>query len=101
MFGGPKNYSYKSVNARTPERKTVCKVRGITLCYAAAQLVNFGSIRDMILGTDVRDAISVGTDKMMKHKMRKCDGSGLAVADTIAIVSEQEVLYRVSFHKRR
>ena len=28
--GGPKNYAYKIVNSMTDERKTICKVRGIT-----------------------------------------------------------------------
>jgi hypothetical protein len=45
VSGGPKNYAYKIVNASTSEKKTVCKVRGMTLNYAASQLVNFDSIR--------------------------------------------------------
>jgi hypothetical protein len=40
VSGGPNNYAYTTVNSRTRERKTVCKVRGITLNYAPAQLVN-------------------------------------------------------------
>ena len=47
VSGGPKYYAYRTVNTRTVEKKTVCKVRGITLNYAAAQLVNFDSRRDM------------------------------------------------------
>jgi hypothetical protein len=47
VSGGPKNYAYKIVNASTLETKTVCKVRGITLNYSAAQLVNFATIREM------------------------------------------------------
>jgi len=31
--GGPKNCAYRTVNVRTPERKT--KVRGVTLNYTA------------------------------------------------------------------
>ena len=49
VSGGPKNYAYKSVDSVTSEEKTVCKVRGITLNYSASQLVNFESIRRMIL----------------------------------------------------
>jgi hypothetical protein len=43
VSGGPKDYAYK-----TSKKKTGCEVRGITLNYATAQLVNFDSIRDMI-----------------------------------------------------
>ena len=71
LSGGPKNYAYKIVNASTLETKTVCKMRGITLNYTAAQLVNFDSIRDMILGVDDRDVITVRTDKKIKRKTKK------------------------------
>jgi hypothetical protein len=99
VSGGLKNYAFKIVNARTSETKTICRVRGITLNHSAAQLVNFDSIRDLILGTDSREIITVRTDWKIKRKMR-CDGSGPSSADTVTIVSESEV-YRVSFHKRR
>ena len=49
VSGGPKNYAYRIVDSATGERKTVCKVRGITLNYNASHLVNFDVIRDMIL----------------------------------------------------
>jgi len=71
LSGGPKNYAYKIVNASTLETKTVCKMRGITLNYTAAQLVNFDSIRDMILGVDDRDVITVRTDKKIKRKTKR------------------------------
>jgi hypothetical protein len=102
VSGGPKNYAYRTVNTRTLERKAICKVRGITLNYATSQLVNFGSIRDMILDTDAREVITVRTERKIKRNMRKRDGSGFPGADTIAVVSEPEArVYRVSFHKRR
>jgi len=56
---------------------TICKVHGITLNYAMSQLVNFDSIRDMILDTDAPHVITVHTERKIKRKMRKCDGSGL------------------------
>jgi hypothetical protein len=102
VFGGPKNYAYRTVSTRTLARKTVYKVRGITLNYATSQLVNFESIRDMILDADAREVITVRTERKIKRKMRKRDGSGLPGADTIAVVSEPEAkIYRVSLHKRR
>jgi len=41
VIGEPKNYAYKTVHAAKGERKTVCKIRGITLNYSNSQLVNF------------------------------------------------------------
>jgi hypothetical protein len=43
----------------------VCKVRGITLNYTAAQLINFDSIREMILSND-DDIITVHTNRKIK-----------------------------------
>lgn len=76
VSGGPKNCVYKIVNVGTNEGKIVCKVRGVTLNYAALQLVNFDSIRDMILGADAGDVITVRIERKIKRKRRKCDGSG-------------------------
>ena len=71
VSGGPKNYAYKIVNANTLETKTACKMRGITLNYTTAKLVNFDSIKDVILGVDDRDVITVRTDKEIKRKAKK------------------------------
>jgi hypothetical protein len=96
LSGGPKKYAYK-----TSKNKTVCKVCGITLNYVTAQLVNFDSIRDMILGTDAADVITVLTERKIKRK-KKGDGIGPSSAGVATIVSEpEEKIYRVSFHKRR
>jgi len=75
------------------EVKTVCKVRGITLNYNASKLVNFESIRDMILRTG-DDVVNVHTERKIKRKRM---GGGL-----VAIVTEPEdKIYRISFFKRR
>jgi predicted RNA-binding protein with PUA-like domain len=42
-LGGPKNYSYE-----TSKRKTVCKVRGITLNYRTRQFINHKVVCDMV-----------------------------------------------------
>jgi len=90
------------VNARTSEKKTVCTARGITLNYVTSHLVNFGSIKDMILGTDAPDVMTVNTEREIKRRMRMCDGSGPSSADMVTIVSEpEEKICRVSFHMRR
>ena len=78
--------------------KTVCKVRGITLNYNASKLVNFESIKDMILrsGDEHSPVINVHTAKKIKRK-RKVPGGGL-----VSIVTEPEnKIYMISFFKRR
>jgi hypothetical protein len=47
--GGPKNYAYKIVVPDWSEKKTVGKVRGITLNYSASQLAYFESTKEIIL----------------------------------------------------
>jgi hypothetical protein len=89
VSGVPKNYAFKTVNARTKE-KTLSKVRGITLKYATSHLVIFDSIKDMILDTDASDVITVCTERKIKRKMRNCDGSGPSSADMVTKVSEPE-----------
>jgi len=95
VSGGPKNYAYKSINSLTGEEKTVCKVRGITLNYSVSQLVNFESIRHMILrGGGETDTVTVHTERKIKRKR----GNGGRVQ--IVTVPEDKT-YRVSFFKRR
>ena len=56
----------------------------------------------MILCADVKDVIAVRTERKIKHKFRKSDGSGPSSADMVIVVSEpEEKIYLVSFHKRR
>jgi hypothetical protein len=87
---GRKNYAYRIVIARTLEKKTVCNVRRITLNYTAAQLDNFCSTWDMILGADDKDVITFRTARRIKRKMRKWKVSGLPGTDPIVIVSHLE-----------
>ena len=97
-----KKYAYRVVGGWTDttktHKKTVCKVRGITLNYSTSQLVNFDVIRDMILktgrSTPGDDVVTVHTDKKNKRKRGK-DGR-------VQILSEvEDKIYRVSFFKRR
>jgi hypothetical protein len=61
VCAGPKNYAYRTVNTKTAECKTGCKVRGITLNYHASQLVNFAKMKEMILSTDADEIAIVRT----------------------------------------
>jgi len=68
VSGGLKNYAYKSIISVTGDEKTVCKVSGITLNYSASQLVNFESIKQMILRRDETDTVTVHTERKIKRK---------------------------------
>jgi len=93
VSGGPKNLAYRVLDNGDGRKKTVCKVRGITLNYIASKMVNFDVIRDMILG-DETPVVKVRTVNMIK---RKREGGG-----TVDIVTEPEnKIYRISFFKRR
>ena len=78
----------------TREVKTVCKVRGITLNYKASQLVNFETIKDLVLKRRSNSTVKVRTDKKITRK--RIDGA------CVSIVKEPEdKIYRVTFFKRR
>jgi hypothetical protein len=63
VSGGSKNYAYVIVDPMRGDRRTVCKVRGITLNYTASQLVNFDVIKNMILNEEETDIVTVHTDR--------------------------------------
>jgi hypothetical protein len=83
------------------EKKPVCRLRRIMLNYAAAQLDNSDSLRDMNLSTDAKDVITVRTKRKIKRKLRQWEGSGMPGTDTIVIVFHLVgKAYRGQFHKR-
>ena len=98
VSGGPKNYAYTIIdtkNAVTQMKKTVCKVRGITLNYNTSQLVNFDVIKDMILNQEPSHTVTVHTEHKIKRKRKLREG-------IVSIITESEdKKYRVSFFKRR
>jgi len=68
--GGPNNYAYRVVDTVTGNRKTACKLRGITLNYNTSKLVNFDVIWDMILKGDEPSVINVHTEHKIKRKRK-------------------------------
>jgi hypothetical protein len=59
-------------------------------------------MRDMILGIAPEDVVTVYTERKIKRKTRKCDGTGLLGTDSVAVVSKPESkVYQVSFFKRK
>jgi len=88
VSGGPKNYAFSVFCPSTDKRATKCKVKGITLNYENSKVVNFTSLRDMIL----EDAPPVHVHVSKKIKMKH---GGI-------VVSEPETKeYKVVFKKRR
>ena len=74
--------------------KTVCKVRGITLNYNAPQVMNFNTIKNLVLNKPANSTVRVHTSNNIKRKM----GEGACVS----IVTEHEdKIYRISFFKMR
>jgi len=78
---GQKNYAYKIVDPATGERKSVCKVRGITLHYNASQLVSFEVIKDMILGKTETEQVTVHTEKKIKRNRKEGGGVVSIITD--------------------
>ena len=87
VSGGPKNYAFSVICPSTGKRTNKCKVKGITLNYQNSKVVNFTSLRNMIL----EDAPPVHVENPKKIK-RKHGG---------IVVSELETKeYKVVFKKR-
>ena len=72
--GGPKLYAYK-----TSKGKVDCKVRGFSLNYENSQIIDFDSIRNMVLSGEIyetqdkkilRDKINLKVYN--KHQTKKC-----------------------------
>jgi hypothetical protein len=88
VSGGPKNYTYRTVNTAKDEHDTVSKARGITLNYSASRLVNFDVMRDLIFGGNESEEVTIHTEH--KSKRKKAGGR-------MDIITEPEVtMYRIS-----
>lgn len=88
VSGGPKNYAFR-VFSPTDGYVDVCKVKGITLNYENTQVVNFSSMRDMILNKDGDDQLIVS------HKQFR------RTNDHSVITINQNKVYKLVSHKRR
>ena len=54
VSGGPKNYAFSVFCPSTGKRATKCKVKSITLKYENSKVVNFTTLRYMILDNAAR-----------------------------------------------
>ena len=88
MSGGPKNYAFSVFCPSAGKCITKCKVKSITLNYENSKVVNFATLRDIILENSV--PVHVHNPKKIKRKQ-----GGV-------VVSEKETKeYKVVFKKRR
>jgi hypothetical protein len=88
VSGGTKNYAFSVFCPSTGKQTTKCKVKDITLNYENSKVVNFTSLRRMILEDDT--PVHVHNPKKIK---RKHGG---------VVVSEPETKkYKVLFKQRR
>ena len=77
VSGGPKNYAYTifdTMNAVSQMKKTIYKVRGITLNYNTSQFTNFDVVKDMILNQDPSHTVIVHTEHKIKRKRKLLEG---------------------------
>ncbi|KAK5650288.1 hypothetical protein RI129_001317 [Pyrocoelia pectoralis] len=89
VSAGPKNYSYNVFSTSDNALKSTCKVKGITLNYKNSRIINFASMKDMVLSNS-KDSLYVYNDrKIVRDK-------------SFNVISRPESKqYRISYSKRR
>ena len=86
IFLGPKNYAYEVTVPSTNEKFYQCKVRGISLNYKNKQIINFESMKKVLL--EELHEITVENDRIRTNKRSE-----------VYSVKEQKK-YRMVFNKR-
>ncbi|KAJ8914447.1 hypothetical protein NQ315_011388 [Exocentrus adspersus] len=71
VSGGPKNYAFKVFSTSSQTEEIVCKVKGISLNYDASQVINFDTIRSMVLSNDTEPVyiISNNIERTKHHEV--------------------------------
>ena len=90
VSGGPKNYAYRLASGQT-----TCKIRGFTLGSGNAQLLNFETMEQMVLGDGLREGSTV--EALNPFNVRS-DRSG-ALRSTGGAVGAKKI-YRLVYDKR-
>ncbi|KAK4872979.1 hypothetical protein RN001_015008 [Aquatica leii] len=88
VSGGPKNYAFKVFSTKSKSYEYTCKVKGITLNFKNAQVVNFETLKSLVL--DQAEDTYVQTDR------RICRNSMYDV-----LSRPEKKVYRVNYTKRR
>jgi hypothetical protein len=76
VSGGPKNYTYKTVDTVTGAKSTVCKVRGFILNYGASQVLNFEKLKQLIPKGTEQDTVTIHAERKIKRKRGKMAKGG-------------------------
>ena len=66
VSGGPKNYAYKIWSTKEQMEKVVCKVKGIRINYENSRLVNFTSMKDLVLKQNKNEKIYVMSNSIRR-----------------------------------
>jgi G:T-mismatch repair DNA endonuclease (very short patch repair protein) len=70
VSGGPKNYAFKIYSTKNKREEVVCKVKGISLNYEASKLVNFDTIKQMVLTkSDPVPIVSTNIRRTKEHEV--------------------------------
>lgn len=88
VSSGPKSYAYTVLSGEGRLIKTICKIKGITLNYRNTQILNFDSIKQMILENNQDPVVVTGAN------IRR-------TASHDVITKEETKRFRINFMKRR
>lgn len=89
VSGGPKNYAYKVFTPSTQAEQTVCKVKGFSLNFRNSQIINFETVKRLVLSEDENQILR-------SEDYRICRTNDNLVFSTI-----QTKKYRTVYTKRR
>jgi hypothetical protein len=90
VSGGPKNYAYKVWSTKEKKEKVVCKVKGININYETSKLINFSTMKDLVLGTNADEGkIYVKSTAFRRTQNRE------------VITREETKAYRINSTKRK
>lgn len=64
---GPKFYTYLVVTPGVAEIREICKVKGVTLNYVTKEVINFESIKAMVLGEKTELVVKLDAIRRLKH----------------------------------
>lgn len=89
VSGGPKNYSFKVYSTSDNQEHIVSKVKGLCLNFAASKLVNFDSIKNLVLNGSDTDSILVTSNNIGRTR------------DHLMITKQETKKYRANSTKRK
>lgn len=66
---GPKNYVYTLLKLTKKGRKSICKVRGITLNFENSPVINFNTVKDVVTGKGSNCVTVEDEHKIVRNSM--------------------------------